>query len=96
MGNYDALAVEFYLPMDCQVGLQVPLCHAKLCKNLFSETTESLSSYVSYNLNCLRWGYVREYIGTKIRVVKGDTRSLDLKHYTLNPRPDIIDAMKGN
>ena len=32
---------------------------------------------MSYSLNSLKGGYIGDYIGTTIGVIKGDTRSLD-------------------
>ena len=60
-----------YMPATLAAAFMTSGAAWKVPINLFSETTESL--------NCLRWGYVREYIGIIIRVAKGDTRSLDLK-----------------
>ena len=34
-------------------------------------------SDMSCNLNSLKGGYIRDYIGDYYRVIKGDTRSLD-------------------
>ena len=46
-----------------------------------SAALELLSSWsygnVSYSLNSLKGGYIRDYIGATIGVIKGDTRSLD-------------------
>ena len=36
---------------------------------------------MSHSLNSLNGGYVGEYIGTTIGVIKGDTRSLDYSSY---------------
>ena len=32
---------------------------------------------MSYSLNSLKGGYIGDYIGTTMGVIKGDTRSLD-------------------
>ena len=32
---------------------------------------------MSYSLNSLKGGYIKDYIGTTIGVIKGDTRSLE-------------------
>ena len=35
-----------------------------------------IKSHVSHSLNSLNGGYIGDYIGTTIRVIQGDTRSL--------------------
>ena len=37
--------------------------------------------YMSYSLNSLKGGYIGDYIGTTVGVIKGDTRSLDYNTY---------------
>ena len=39
--------------------------------------------HTSYSLNSLKGGYIGDYIGTTIRDIKGDTRSLDYSSYGL-------------
>ena len=36
---------------------------------------------MNHSLNSLNGGYIRDYIGDTIRVIKGDTRSLDYGSY---------------
>ena len=36
-----------------------------------------VSKYVSFSLNSVKGDYIREYIGTTIGIIKGDTRMLD-------------------
>ena len=38
--------------------------------------------YMSYSLNSLKGAYVRDYMGTTIGLVKGDTRTLNLENRT--------------
>ena len=39
--------------------------------------------HTSYSLSSLKGGYIGDYIGTTIRDIKGDTRSLDYSSYGL-------------
>ena len=36
---------------------------------------------MTYSLNSIKGGYIGDYIGTTIRLIKGDTRSLDNGSY---------------
>ena len=36
---------------------------------------------MSYSLNCLKGGYIGDYIGDYYRVIRGDTRSLEYGSY---------------
>ena len=38
-------------------------------------------AYMSYSLNSLKGGYIGDYIGTTMRAIKGNTRSLDYSSY---------------
>ena len=40
--------------------------------------------YMSHSLNSLKEGYIGDYLGTTIGLIKGDTRSLDYSSYELN------------
>ena len=51
---------------------------------------------MSYSLNSLKGGYIGDYMGTTIGVIKGDTRSLDSSSHVVqsplvvsNPEPNI-------
>ena len=38
-------------------------------------------THMSYSLTSLKGGYIGDYMGTSIGVIKGDTRSLDYSSY---------------
>ena len=47
---------------------------------------------MSYSLNSLKGGYIRDYIGDYYRDIKGDTRSLDYRSY----EPSCLFAKMGS
>ena len=48
-----------------------------ICLVVRSEALRAMETHMSHSLNSLKGGYIRDYIGTTIGVIKGDTRSLD-------------------
>ena len=45
---------------------------------------------MNHSINSLEWGYVWEYMGTTIGVIKGI-----LRVETLNPNPETLNPIKG-
>ena len=55
-----------------------PRCRGSHCKGQgWMLSIGALRGQVSYSLNSLKGGYIGDYIGTTIGLIKGDTRSLD-------------------
>ena len=63
-----------------------PIVRCSLAKNLGGKDKQ-----MSYSLNSLKGGYIGDYIGTTIGVIKGDTRSLDYGSYVFS----LVGSMKG-
>ena len=51
---------------------------------------------MSYSLNSLKGGYIGDYVGTTIGVIKGDTRSLGYSSYVLVSSSFSIPASPGS